>query len=356
MQTPASQGLIKSIIQRIAVGPNRGKDISQEEAYSATLALLNDELDPVQAAIFLIGLRMKRESMDEYKGIFQALEKSVETINSKLKHIVYLADPHDGYARHLPMSPFIPAVLAACGIPCVIQGVKSVGPKHGITAHQVYAEHGIKTNSNTKTALQSLENTDCSWAYLDQSMVSPSLYSLQSFRDQIVKRTALTTLERLIRPINADKTSLVIGYVHKAYPEIYASIAKQAGFDTTLLLKGIEGGVTPALNKPLRSFFVTKQHFGKKEIVNDYTTKHSSSGVIIKKANQENLAQQTLNLGLQALNGVKGNAYDSIFLSSKTILERLLGKEKKEHISKKIENVLTSGAARNHFNALKTEQ
>ena len=360
MQNISTQELIKSIIQRIAVGPDRGRDINHEEAYLATQALLNNELDPVQAAIFLIGLRMKRESMDEYKGIFQALQEPVATVHANLEHIIYLAEPYDGYARHLPMSPFIPAVLAACDFPCVIQGVKSVGPKHGVTAHQVYSEHGIIINSNTLSAQESLENNHCGWAYLDQSMVSPKLYDLQSFRDQIVKRTALTTLERLIRPIDAKRTSLIIGYVHKAYPEIYAAIAKQASFNDTLLIKGIEGGITPALNKPLRSFFATEQHFGEKEIINDLTAQYEFSGVMIDKTSQDSLAKQTLHAGLQALDGNRGNAYDSILLTSKTILkklspalEKLSPEIQEKEASKKVAHVLDSGIAKKRFNALR---
>jgi len=352
MQNLSTQALIKSIIQRIAVGPDRGKDINKDEAYAATQALLNNELDPVQAAIFLIGLRMKRESIDEYKGIFQALQEPVKTVQSNIEHIIYLAEPYDGYARHLPMSPFIPAVLAACNLPCVIQGVKSVGPKHGVTANQVYAEYGIPTNSNIDRAKHSLEQSDCSWAYLDQSIVLPELHQLQPFRDQIVKRTALTTLERLILPIHATRTSLVIGYVHKAYPEIYAAIANQAGFTNTLLIKGIEGGITPALNKPLRSFFATEHQFGEKEIKPAPSDQKSSSGVEINTSSNDSLAKQTLVAGLQALDGVRGNAYDSILLTSIAILEKTLPDYEKEKIAERVAKALDSGLAKMHFNAL----
>lgn len=353
MQNPSTQELIRSIIQRIAVGPNRGKDISKEDAFMATQALLDNKLDPVQAAIFLIGLRMKRESMNEYSGIFKALQEPIETRQSNLKHIIYLAEPYDGYARHLPMSPFVPAVLAACGFPSIIQGVESVGPKHGITAHQVYKEHGISTKSTAASAIISLENKRCGWAYLDQSVISPNLYRLKSFRDQIVKRTALTTLERLIRPITANKTSLVIGYVHKAYPEIYASIANQAGFNHALLVKGLEGGITPALNKPLRTFFAAEHHLSEKEIKNHLSPLHTSGGVAINANSNDSLAKQTLKTGLQALNGCKGAAYDSIVLTSTTILEKLVPANEKNVVSENIIESLQSGSAKRHFDSLK---
>ena len=54
---------MKSVIQRIATGPELSKNISREEAKQTMLDILNDEIDPVQAAIFLIALRMKRETI-----------------------------------------------------------------------------------------------------------------------------------------------------------------------------------------------------------------------------------------------------------------------------------------------------
>jgi anthranilate phosphoribosyltransferase len=39
------------------------------------------------------------------------------------------------------------------------------------------------------------------------------------------------------------------GYVHKPYPRIYALLARHAGFDSALLVRGIEGGITPSLSQ-----------------------------------------------------------------------------------------------------------
>ena len=71
---------MKSVIQRIATGPELSKNISREEAKQTMLDILNGEIDPVQAAIFLIALRMKRETMDENLGVHDAI---IETIQGK---------------------------------------------------------------------------------------------------------------------------------------------------------------------------------------------------------------------------------------------------------------------------------
>ena len=76
-----------------------------------------------------------------------------------------------------------------------------------------------------------------------------------ALRELIVKRPALTTVEVLAGPVRGRvKTHLVTGYVHKPYPRIYALLARHAGFDSALIVRGVEGGVIPALSQAGKAF------------------------------------------------------------------------------------------------------
>jgi len=55
-----SQALMKSIIQRVATGPDLSKNIDFEEARDGMQAILRGEIDDVQSAIFLIALHETR--------------------------------------------------------------------------------------------------------------------------------------------------------------------------------------------------------------------------------------------------------------------------------------------------------
>ncbi|HZA29342.1 MAG TPA: anthranilate phosphoribosyltransferase, partial [Gammaproteobacteria bacterium] len=129
--------LMRSIIQRIATGPELSKDISQEEARAGMRFILEGKIDPVQAGIFLIALRMKRETDDEVRGVLEAIREVTRTVTAPVEEIIDLADPYDGFNRMLPASPFLPAVLAACGVPAAAHGVERLGPKYGVTHRQV---------------------------------------------------------------------------------------------------------------------------------------------------------------------------------------------------------------------------
>ena len=133
-----------------------------------------------------------------------------------------MADPYDGYNRTLPASPFLPAVLAACGVPAFSHGVRSVGPKFGATHHQVLHAAGVAVDDSPQRVAARLEDPAIGWGYVDQSRFCPKLYALTELRRLMVKRPAITTTEVLAGPIKGKSTHLVTGFVHKPYPRIYA--------------------------------------------------------------------------------------------------------------------------------------
>lgn len=248
--------LMRSILQRIATGPELSKNISREEARAGMRLVLEQRVDPVQAGVFLIALRMKRETDDEMLGILDALREATPPVAVPVDQLVDVGDPYDGYARSLPVAAFLPAVLAACGVPAVSHGVETMGPKYGATHRQVLRACGVPVDLTPDRAAARLANPAIGWAYVDQSVFCPSLHRLAALRSLIVKRPALTTVEVLIGPLRArGATHALTGYVHKAYPRIYALLARAAGFRSALLVRGLEGGVIPSLRQAGKCFY-----------------------------------------------------------------------------------------------------
>ncbi|HEX5092226.1 MAG TPA: hypothetical protein VFV84_06000, partial [Burkholderiales bacterium] len=232
----------------IATGPELSKDITREEAREGMRLVLDGEVDPVQAGVFLIALRMKRETDEENLGLLDAIRAATLRTTAPVDEVLDLGDPYDGYARTLPAAPFLPAVLAACGVPAITHGVERMGPKFGLTHRQVLAAAGAPVDLALEEAAARLADPRTGWAYVDQRVFCPKLHALARLRTLIVKRPAVTTLEVLAGPVRGRRrTHLVTGYVHKAYPRVYALLAREAGFDSALIVRGIEGGVIPTL-------------------------------------------------------------------------------------------------------------
>ena len=252
-----SAALMDSILQRIATGPELSKDISREEAREGMRLVLDGGVDPVQAGVFLIALRMKRETDDENRGMLEAIRDATLRVTAPVDEVLDLGDPYDGYNRTLPAAPFLPAVLAACGVPTVSHGVESMGPKYGVTHRQVLRAAGAPVDLEPQEAAARIADSRVGWAYIDQKAFCPKLYALARLRALIVKRPAITTSEVLAGPVRGRrKTHLVTGYVHKAYPRVYSLLARHAGFDSALVVRGVEGGVIPGLTQTGKAFRV----------------------------------------------------------------------------------------------------
>ncbi|PHS69484.1 MAG: glycosyl transferase [Methylophaga sp.] len=339
--------VLADAIKKVATGPHLSKDLTLPEARLAMSEILSGQADPVQAAIFLIALRMKRETNEENLGLLQAIQAETVQTTATVEQLLLIADPYNGYNRHCPISSFLPAVLAASGLPAVSQGVKEMGPKFGITHSQVLAYAGFDTELSTQAATERVNHPDIGWAYIDQAQATPSLFALQELRTRIIKRPSLATLEKMTIPIKAQvKTHLQIGFVHKAYPPVLSWLAQQAGFASALIIRGIEGGVLPTLREASNCFRDLNACIFEPE---KFDIEQSTRGVLPVTGDIVT-AQQTAELGLKALSGQSGAAFDSLVYGSALALWHCGLQSSQRQAADHVRQVIKSGQALAHFN------
>lgn len=355
-------------IQKVATGPDYSKDLSFEEARDVMRAILNDDPDPVQTAILFIALRMKRETDDENRGFLQALIDSSDQIVAKVDELVDVSDPYDGYARGVPASPFLPAVLASLGVNAISHGLEVVGPKFGATHHRVLKAAGLDVTMPVADAAKQL--ADIGWAYVDQKQFAPGLNQLMGLRERMVKRQVLNTVESLIGPIRGrHKTHFMCGYVHKAYPPIYASLARQAGFDTAMFVRGVEGGTIPSLQQQGRLFFyhegteLAQRDLSPKDVDIEAATRAiplpeglppvQVADTISLPVDGEALAAVSAQMGLAALGGEQGLMYDSLVYSASIALTHLQRADSMAEAAKQVRASLDQGEALKVFEGAK---
>lgn len=363
----ADAGLMRSILKRIATGPELSRDISREEARAGMSLILEGRVDPVQAGIFLIALRMKRETDDENRGVLDAIRDVTHTATAPVDEVVDIADPYDGYNRTLPPSPFLPAVLAACGMPALSHGVERMGPKYGVTHRQVLRAAGVKVDLSVAQAAARLGDPATGWAYIDQSDFCPKLHRLTGLRTLIVKRPAITTVEVLAGPLRGRlKTHLVTGFVHKPYSRIYALLARSAGFSSALIVRGLEGGVIPSLRQTGRFFHYHDQDEERQRDVTpaDFGVGQPMRGVPIPEAlvargeeaadavtviDSPAVAQAAADAGMEALAGNAGPTRDALVCAGAICLWHLKRHDTLQAAADAVRNSLDDGSALSRF-------
>ena len=364
-----AQLALRSCIQKVATGPEYSKDLSFEEAHTAMAQILSETADPVQIAIFFIALRMKRETGDENKGVLQAILDTANIIKAPVDEVLDIADPYDGHARGLPMAAFIAPVMAALGMPAVCHGLESVGPKYGVTHRKILRAAGKNVDLDVASAAQRLGQSDIGWSYVDQAAFAPQLHNLIPLRTRIVKRQVLTTVEVLVGPIRGQKKSHILtGYVHKAYPPIYAELARFAGFDSAMIVRGVEGGVIPSLQQPAKLFYFHDRGTEQNIELDPKALgiEQSSRAVPLPKDlpgaaergddiatifDADVAAAQAAEYGLAALQGKAGPARDSLVYSAAICLHHLGKVGDLPTAADMVRKVLDSGKALAHFTA-----
>ena len=365
--TADHQAVMHSIIQRIATGPHLSKDISFAEARAGMQAVLEGAISPVRAGIFLIALRMKRETDEENAGVLQALLDAAGHATADVDEVLDISDPYDGWNRGLPVAAFLPAVMAAAGVATVSHGVASVGPKFGATHAMVLRAAGRRVDLSPAQAAAQLSDANIGWAYVDQSAYCPALYQMADFRKELVKRTVITTVEVLIGPVRGRKaTHVMTGYVHKPYPPLYASLARHAGFASAVLTRGVEGGVIPSLQQKAKMFYYhdmgeeQEMDLDPAELGIRQNTRcpplpdninKTKGGAAPDPDDIKTIARLAAAAGLAALGGERGAAYDSLVYAGAIAARHLRGDETLATAAALIRAVLDSGEARARFQA-----
>jgi anthranilate phosphoribosyltransferase len=369
MMTKDAEARMASYLKRIATGPEMSTDLTREEARDGMDLILAGGVDPVQAAVFLIALRMKRETDDENLGVLDALRAATRFSIARVDHLVDLADPYDGFMRHLPPAPFLPAVLAACGVPTVSHGCRRLAPKFGLTHHQILAAAGARIDCSTKEAAEHLADPHVGWAYVDVERFHPALDALAELRRLIVKRPCLSTLEKLCGPVRASgQTHLVVGYVHSAYEHLLPLVAREAGYTSALVIRGVEGGVIPPLNAQARvvsyrsggsdeSWKLDPHEAGIESTMRampltsagDQTLTDESAVESSHALDLSHLAARAAKAGVEALAGQAGPTRDSLVLAAAVIL-RQVGRANSLRAGADIAGrALATGGAQAHF-------
>ncbi|MGK0271607.1 MAG: anthranilate phosphoribosyltransferase [Cocleimonas sp.] len=334
-QKPDLDDILYRCIQKVATGPGYSKSLSQEDARDALLTILDGSADPVRAGVFLIALRMKRESIEENKGFLEALIQTTNRVTADIDSVIDISEPYNGYVRGLSVTAFLAPLLAEMGEAAYSHGVESVGPKFGLTHHKILKSIGINVDISVEDAAKQLANSTIGWAYIDQKAINPSLHNLVDLRERLIKRSALTTTESLLKPISGGKETLMVcGYVHSEYPAIYAELGRFSGFDSAAIIRGVEGGITPSLQQQGKYFGY--HNLGEESLVE---LDPKSIGINVKKRAiplPDNLPEPSENdhgvinadaasaaaakEGLAALTGQAGMAYDSLLYNASIVL------------------------------------
>ena len=96
-------------IRAVGTGPKSNRELSKDEITNAIESILNQTVHSEQIAAFLLGWRVRLETVDELKTTFDVCNKYIKRV--KIENSIELGYPFDGKADNPYLLPLIAKYL-----------------------------------------------------------------------------------------------------------------------------------------------------------------------------------------------------------------------------------------------------
>ncbi|BDY12646.1 anthranilate phosphoribosyltransferase [Hydrogenimonas cancrithermarum] len=207
-------------IKCVGTGSKHNRDLTHEEMRDAVAQILSQEAAPEQTAAFLLGWRLKPESVEEFRAALEVLDES--TVKRPVENGLELGYPFDGKADNPYIFTLAAPMVAPFGLNLVVNGGALQPSKGGATVRDVCSALPLPENIH----------------YFDRTDYCKPLADLTPIRQTLGLRTGLNTIERLPNVGMCD--TALIGVFHKPYVKKYVEIFGNR-YKRLVIVKGNEG-------------------------------------------------------------------------------------------------------------------
>jgi anthranilate phosphoribosyltransferase len=208
-----------------------GDRLSMEEAHGAMGAVMDGEATPAQLAAFLMGLRMRGETVDELAGFAAAMRDRVVRVDAPDGAIDVVGTGGDGSGT-FNISTTAALVAAAAGVPVAKHGNRAMTSKSG--SADVLDALGIRIDHDAASAGVALR--EHGFAFLFAPNFHPAMRHAGPTRREIGVRTAFNLLGPLTNPAGTRRQ--LLGVADESIAARMAEVVARLGTDRTFVIHG----------------------------------------------------------------------------------------------------------------------
>ena len=236
--------VLRHIMRTLGPSPRTTRNLSHEEAYKAFRSILEGSESDILVATFLTTLRWKGVTVEELSGFALAARSKADLPCQGMDDLVAVSAPLDGHDLVPPLDAAACMIAAACGQKVLLLTEQSIAPRRGLTAAHVLTHLGASITWDPREAENWVERTG--FAALSVSGLLPALVPLRKVRGEMLVRSPLATVEKLLAPPQA---SVLLGAQHGPVLGAAIEVVKGLGHPRGIVLQGEGGGVIPHLRK-----------------------------------------------------------------------------------------------------------
>ncbi|MFH2139084.1 MAG: anthranilate phosphoribosyltransferase [Candidatus Omnitrophota bacterium] len=294
--------MIKDGIKKVVVK----ESLSQGEMEQIFSQIMNGETTPAQIAAFIVGLRMKGETVDEITGAAKIMREFASKVNVKSAIILDTCGTGGDRKNTINISTLTALVASGAGVTVAKHGNRSVSSKSG--SADLLEELGVNLGVDVSVVEKCVNDIGIGFLF------APNLHKAMKYaigpRREIGVRTIFNILGPLTNP--AEATHQLLGIFDRDLCAPIANVLKNLGVKHAVVVHGVDGvdevstvaetHVCELKDGEITSYEVTPEQFGIKRTTIE-SLQISSPAEGAEKA-------------LEILDAKKGPMYDAVLLNS----------------------------------------
>jgi len=298
--------MLKIVISKII----SNQDLTEKEAYDFMNGIMKGEATQAQIGGFLVGLRMKGETIDEITGCAKAMRDNAKKVNLISDYAIDTCGTGGDGGKTFNISTACAIIAAAGGVKVAKHGNRAVSSQSG--SADVLTELGININIDPSAAARLIEEKGM--AFLFAQSYHTAMKNAAAPRREIGTRTIFNILGPLTNP--AFVRGQTLGIFSKDLTNPVAQVLGRLGSERALVVHGEDG-----LDEITTTTFTYVSEL-KDGIVTDYKIYPEEFGIerALLKSISGGSAKENANTIISILKGEKGPQRDIVVLNAAAAL------------------------------------
>ena len=313
-----------------------GNDLTTEEMNTVMRIVMTGEATPAQIGGFLVGLRMKGETVDEIASAAKVMRELATGVKVSGDHVVDIVGTGGDGSNTFNISTACTFVVAAAGGTVAKHGNRSVSSKSG--SADLLEAAGVKLDLNAEQVAKCIN--DVGVGFMFAPMHHSAMKHAIGPRKEMAVRTIFNVLGPLTNPAGAPNQ--LLGVFEDALVEPLAEVLNKLGSNHVMVVHSEDGmdeisigaatNVSELKNGKVTSYTISPEQFG--------FTKTNISELAVSGA------EESLAVIKKVLNNEAGPAKDIVKFNSGAAIYVAGLADSLEAGIEKAEEVIASGAAK----------
>jgi anthranilate phosphoribosyltransferase len=246
--------VLRQLLRQLGSDRRGASNLTRDDAYRAFAAILGGGESEILIAAFLVTLRWKGVTVEELMGFAQAARDAARMPCVGMPGLVTLCSSHDGHEQFPPLEVASGLIAAAAGARVLILTDRNVPPLRGLTTANVLEALGLSMTWDPTEAEDWVAKGR--FAAISVSGMLPAMAALRRIRGDVVLRTPLSTIEKLLAPVSS---AVVMGAQGGPVLGTAVEVIQGIGHPRAIALQGVDGSTIPWVKRRTRGIEIGDQ-------------------------------------------------------------------------------------------------